>query len=52
CALWQWAINGHPWASPYLAVMPDIMHMADLGILDHIIKCIRTALPRAVKKLD
>ncbi|CAI5490109.1 unnamed protein product, partial [Closterium sp. Naga37s-1] len=52
CALWQWAINGHPWANPCLAVMPDIMHMADLGILDHIIKCIRKAVPRAVKKLD
>ncbi|CAI7920446.1 unnamed protein product, partial [Closterium sp. NIES-53] len=52
CALWQWGIAGHAWGNPYLALLPDIMHMADLGILDHIVKCIRKASPRSLKKLD
>ncbi|CAI7751367.1 unnamed protein product, partial [Closterium sp. NIES-54] len=41
CSLWRWDVFGKPWGNPYLVIMPDIMHQADLGILGHIVSAIR-----------
>ncbi|GJP86782.1 hypothetical protein CLOP_g16763 [Closterium sp. NIES-67] len=50
--LWKWEIPRAPWSNPYLAIMPDIMHQADLGILHHILAAIRTKLPRELGVFD
>ncbi|CAI7922206.1 unnamed protein product [Closterium sp. NIES-54] len=52
CALWKWQVGSLPWGNPFLAVMADIMHQADLGMLDHIVVCIRAQHPTMMKILD
>ncbi|CAI5457483.1 unnamed protein product [Closterium sp. Yama58-4] len=52
CAIWKWEVGAAPWGNPILAVMADIMHQADLGMLDHIIKCIRIEHPALTSLLD
>ncbi|CAI5471540.1 unnamed protein product [Closterium sp. Yama58-4] len=52
CALWMWTVEGTLWGNPYLAVMPDIMHQADLGLLDHIVRSIRMLIPASLPTLD
>ncbi|CAI7795528.1 unnamed protein product [Closterium sp. NIES-53] len=52
CALWMWTVKGTLWGNPYLAVMPDIMHQADLGLLDHIVRSIRMLIPASLPTLD
>ncbi|CAI7871947.1 unnamed protein product [Closterium sp. NIES-54] len=43
----NWDVPGTAWGNPYLVVMPDIMHQADLGIMSHIV-----AVVRKMKKLS
>ncbi|GJP59465.1 hypothetical protein CLOP_g12258 [Closterium sp. NIES-67] len=52
CALWLWDVPGAPWANPYLAIMPDIMHQADLGILHHMISAIRSSHKGSLATFD
>ncbi|CAI7880769.1 unnamed protein product [Closterium sp. NIES-53] len=52
CALWQWEVPGAPWANPYQAIMPDIMHQSDLGILHHIVAAIRASHSGSLAMFD
>ncbi|CAI7928062.1 unnamed protein product, partial [Closterium sp. NIES-54] len=45
-------VGSLPWGNPFLAVMADIMHQADLRMLDHIVVCIRAQHPTMMKILD
>ncbi|CAI7833296.1 unnamed protein product [Closterium sp. NIES-54] len=40
------------WGNPYLVVMPDIMHQADLGIMSHTVAVVRKMKKRRVKQMD
>ncbi|CAI5464795.1 unnamed protein product [Closterium sp. Yama58-4] len=52
CVLWKWDVPGTVWGNPYLVVMPDIMHQADLGIMSHIVAVVRKMKKRRVKQMD
>ncbi|CAI5464675.1 unnamed protein product [Closterium sp. Yama58-4] len=52
CVLWKWDVPGTAWGNPYLVVMPDIMHQADLGIMSHIVAVVRKMKKRRVKQMD
>ncbi|CAI7761048.1 unnamed protein product [Closterium sp. NIES-53] len=52
CVLWKWDVLGTAWGNPYLVVMPDIMHQADLGIMSHIVPVVRKMKKRRVKQMD
>ncbi|CAI5503845.1 unnamed protein product, partial [Closterium sp. Naga37s-1] len=52
CALWHWDVPGAPWANPYQAIMPDIMHQSDLGILHHIVAAVRASYGRSLTLFD
>ncbi|CAI5484311.1 unnamed protein product [Closterium sp. Yama58-4] len=52
CVLWKWDVSGAAWGNPYLVVMPDIMHQADLGIMSHIVAVVRKMKKRRVKQMD
>ncbi|CAI7878576.1 unnamed protein product [Closterium sp. NIES-53] len=44
--------SGTTWGNPYLVVMPDIMHQADLDIMSHIVAVVRKMKKRRVKQMD
>ncbi|CAI5515594.1 unnamed protein product, partial [Closterium sp. Naga37s-1] len=52
CVLWKWDVPGTAWGNPYLVVMPDIMHQADLGIMSHIVAVVRKMKKRRVKQIN
>ncbi|CAI5484685.1 unnamed protein product [Closterium sp. Yama58-4] len=52
CVLWKWDVPGTVWGNPYLVIMPDIMHQADLGIMSHIVAVVRKMKKRRVKQMD
>ncbi|CAI7803618.1 unnamed protein product [Closterium sp. NIES-54] len=52
CVLWKWDVPGTTWGNPYLVVMPDIMHQADLDIMSHIVAVVRKMKKRRVKQMD
>ncbi|CAI7782491.1 unnamed protein product [Closterium sp. NIES-53] len=52
CVLWKWDVPWTAWGNPYLVVMPDIMHQADLGIMSHIVAVVRKMKKRRVKQMD
>ncbi|CAI5458783.1 unnamed protein product [Closterium sp. Yama58-4] len=43
---------GCPRGNPYLVIMPDIMHQADLGMMSHIVAVVRKMKKRRVKQMD
>ncbi|CAI7846184.1 unnamed protein product [Closterium sp. NIES-54] len=48
----EWDVTGTAWGNPYLVVMPDIMHQADLGIMSHIVAVVRKMKKPRVKQMD
>ncbi|CAI7853731.1 unnamed protein product [Closterium sp. NIES-54] len=52
CVLWKWDVPGTVWGNPYLVIMPDIMHQADLGMMSHIVAVVRKMKKRHVKQMD
>ncbi|CAI5481624.1 unnamed protein product [Closterium sp. Yama58-4] len=54
--LWGWRWEAESLLNPYLAVLPVIMHQADLGLFEHIVDSIRAHIrehyPRKMKLLD
>ncbi|CAI5503539.1 unnamed protein product, partial [Closterium sp. Naga37s-1] len=51
CFLWGWRFESHALLSPYLCLMPDIMHQADLGILEYIVDAIRAQCKEGEREL-
>ncbi|CAI5459336.1 unnamed protein product [Closterium sp. Yama58-4] len=48
----EWDVPGTVWGNPYLVIMPDIMHQADLGMMSHIVAVVFKMKKRRVKQMD
>ncbi|CAI5469585.1 unnamed protein product [Closterium sp. Yama58-4] len=44
--LWGWRFSEKDWGNPYLALMPDVLHQADVGVWTHIREAL-SQLPKA-----